>query len=60
MRPFFFYILFGQVKFGYAQNIPEMIQRLQYDLLYLHSVSPAMDLRVLLFTIKTILQGKGH
>lgn len=51
---------FGQVKFGYAQNIPEMIQRLQYDILYLHKVSPAMDLRVLLFTVKTLLQGKGH
>lgn len=50
----------GLVKFGYAQNIEEMIRRMRYDLLYLEKMSFAMDLRVMLYTIKVVLQGRGR
>jgi lipopolysaccharide/colanic/teichoic acid biosynthesis glycosyltransferase len=50
----------GQVKFGYAENVPEMVERLQYDIQYLQKVSPAVDLRILLHTVITILQGRGQ
>ncbi|WP_192820908.1 sugar transferase [Rufibacter sp. LB8] len=49
----------GQVKFGYAQNVGEMVRRLKYDILYIENMSLAMDFRVLLYTIKIIVQGRG-
>lgn len=49
----------GLVKFGYAQNVPEMVQRMHYDLHYLANWSLALDLRVLLSTIKVIWEGRG-
>lgn len=50
----------GQVKFGYAENVPEMVERLKFDVQYLHKISPSMDFRILISTIVTILQGKGQ
>lgn len=49
----------GLVKFGYAQNVDEMIKRLKYDILYIENMSLAMDFRVLLYTIKVIIEGRG-
>ncbi len=49
----------GLVKFGYAQNVEEMIKRLKYDILYIENMSLAMDFRVLLYTIKVIVEGRG-
>ncbi len=49
----------GLVKFGYAQNVAEMVKRLQYDILYIENMSLAMDFRVLLYTIKVIVEGRG-
>ncbi|GAB2536725.1 sugar transferase [Rufibacter soli] len=49
----------GQVKFGYAQNVEEMVKRLKYDILYIENMSLAMDFRVMLYTIKIIVQGRG-
>lgn len=49
----------GLVKFGYAQNVNEMVKRLEYDILYLENMSLAMDFRVLLYTIKVIVEGRG-
>ncbi len=49
----------GQVKFGYASNVEEMIQRLKYDILYIENMSLLVDLKILIYTIKTVLQGSG-
>ncbi|WP_255478712.1 sugar transferase [Rufibacter sp. XAAS-G3-1] len=49
----------GQVKFGYAQNVHEMVRRLKYDILYIENMSLLMDFRVMLYTIKIIVQGRG-
>ncbi|RNI30632.1 sugar transferase [Rufibacter latericius] len=49
----------GQVKFGYAQNVQEMVRRLKYDILYIENMSLVMDFRVMLYTIKIIIQGRG-
>ena len=49
----------GQVKYGYASTIEEMINRLQYDLLYLENMSLAMDFKIMIYTILIVLQGRG-
>ena len=49
----------GQVRYGYACNVDEMIDRLQYDLLYIENMSIATDIKILLYTVKIILQGRG-
>ena len=49
----------GQVKYGYASNVDEMVERLRYDLLYLDNMSLTTDLKILLYTVLIILQGRG-
>ena len=49
----------GMVKFGYARNIDEMIKRLKYEILYLENMSLLVDLKIIIYTVKTVLTGKG-
>jgi len=49
----------GQVKFGYAENVEQMIRRLKYDILYIENMSLAVDLKILAYTVLIILKGDG-
>lgn len=49
----------GQVKYGYAENVDQMIQRLKYDLLYLDNMSLFVDFKILIYTILTIIKRSG-
>lgn len=49
----------GQVKYGYAENIDQMVERLKYDLLYLENMSLYVDFKIMIYTILTIFKGKG-
>ncbi len=49
----------GQVKYGYASNVPEMIQRLKFDILYIENMSLSLDFKILFYTIVVILKGQG-
>lgn len=49
----------GQVKYGYAETVAQMVERLKFDILYIENMSLAMDFRVLLYTLKIILEGRG-
>ncbi|MEN8732310.1 MAG: sugar transferase [Bacteroidia bacterium] len=50
----------GQVKYGYAENVDEMIERLEYDLLYLENISIVLDLKILIYTVIIMFQGRGQ
>ena len=49
----------GQVKYGYAENVDEMVDRLKYDIIYLENMSLYLDIKILIYTVKTVLEGSG-
>lgn len=49
----------GQVKYGYAENVDQMLERLKYDIIYIENMSLAIDFKILFFTIATVIQGRG-
>ena len=49
----------GMVKYGYASTIFQMVERMRYDLMYINNCSIAVDLKILGFTVRTVLTGKG-
>ncbi len=49
----------GMVKYGYAENVDEMIERMKFDILYIENMSIATDFKILIYTVLIVLQGRG-
>ena len=49
----------GQVKYGYAENVDQMLQRMKFVLLYLKNRTLALDMKIMLYTILIIVKAKG-
>lgn len=49
----------GMVKYGYAENVDEMIERLKYDVIYIENMSLYNDIKVLIYTVVIVLEGRG-
>ena len=49
----------GMVKYGYASTIDEMLERLKFDIIYIDNMSLVTDMKIIIYTIKTVITGKG-
>ncbi len=49
----------AQVRYGYANNLAEETEKMRYDLYYIKHRSVALDVRILLETVKVVLLGRG-
>jgi exopolysaccharide biosynthesis polyprenyl glycosylphosphotransferase len=49
----------GQVKYGYAATVDEMLKRLKYDLLYIENMSLFVDLQILSYTLLAIFRKEN-
>jgi exopolysaccharide biosynthesis polyprenyl glycosylphosphotransferase len=49
----------GQVKYGYAENVDQMIERLKYDVIYIENMSFGVDMKILIYTALIVMQGRG-
>lgn len=49
----------GPIRVGYTDTMDKMLQRLQYDIAYMENMSLGLDIKILLHTIRVILDGRG-
>lgn len=49
----------GMVKYGYAETVEQMIERMKFDLLYIENCSILLDIKIMIYTLKVLAQGRG-
>ena len=49
----------GMVRYGYASSVDQMIRRMEYDLVYIENMSFFNDIKVGIYTVWTVIQGRG-
>ncbi len=48
----------GMIKFGYAQNVEQIIKRMKYDILYLENYSLYVDFKIICYTLYSVISGR--
>lgn len=49
----------GQVRYGYAENVEQMIERMKFDLTYLYNYNLSVDISIIIETLSVMAEGKG-
>lgn len=49
----------GPIKIGYSDSIDKMVERLNYDIIYMDNMSLINDLKIMIYSIEVIAKGRG-
>jgi len=49
----------GPIKVGYSDSIDKMIERLNYDIIYMDNMTLLNDLKIIIYSLEVIFKGKG-
>lgn len=49
----------GPIRVGYTDSVEKMVERLHYDISYMENMSLLLDMKILFYTIRVIVDGKG-
>ena len=49
----------GPIKIGYSDTVDKMIERLNYDIIYMENMSLLTDIKILLYTLEILFKGEG-
>jgi hypothetical protein len=48
----------AQVRYRYANDLEEEVEKMRYDLYYIKHMSPWLDLRILFETVRIVVRGR--
>jgi exopolysaccharide biosynthesis polyprenyl glycosylphosphotransferase len=49
----------GPIKIGYADSVDKMIERLNYDIVYMENMNLVTDAKIIFSTLEILFKGKG-
>ena len=50
----------GPIRVGYTDTMTKMVDRLNYDIVYMENMSLGLDIKILFYTIGVLFNGKGQ